>query len=112
MKTLLILIVIGLAGGATWYFGPARLSAADSQDRFAESTYDVGRSDLRITIAENGYLKSKNSVHLEPKFRGSGTITWLIDEGAEVVEGDVLVKFDDSETQQRLEEVNNSLLQY
>ena len=74
--------------------------------------YTVKRSDLKITVTENGYLKAKNNVEIKPQFKRSSTITWLIDEGAEVVEGDKLAEFEKSDVENDLEEEEGDLSQH
>lgn len=77
-----------------------------------EALFTVVQDLLKITIAEDGYLKAKRSVNLKPKFRRGATITWLIEEGSEVKEGDVLVEFEKTEVQTQIDDLENSLLQY
>ena len=77
-----------------------------------EALFTVKQDVLKITIAEDGYLKAKHSLNLKPKFRRAGTITWLIDEGTEVEEGEKLVEFDKTEVQTQIDDLENSLIQY
>ncbi len=77
-----------------------------------EALFTVKQDVLKITIAEDGYLKAKHSLNLKPKFRRGATITWLIDEGTEVKEGDILVEFEKTEVQTQIDDLENSLIQY
>lgn len=112
MKGTVLLVGGVLAAGGVYYYYPRGLDQAAASDRYEDSLFAVRRGDLKITVTENGYLKSKNSVQLKPKFRGQSVITWLIDEGTAVKLDDVLVKFDDTEIRQQLEETQNNLIQY
>ena len=76
------------------------------------SLFTALRDSLKITVTENGYLKAKNSVKLKPKFERQGTITWLIEEGETVEEGDVLVEFDKTSLEEKIEDLKSSLIQY
>lgn len=112
MKGPMVLIGGVLAAGGAYLYYPRDLGQAQASSKYEDALFTVRRGDLRITVAENGYLKSKNSVQLKPKFRGQSVITWLIDEGASVQTDDVLVKFDDTEIVASLEEAQNTLLQH
>ena len=112
MKTLLLIGGGIVVVGAASLFGPGAFRSKVADARFEDSVFVARRGDLDVTITENGYLKSTNSVSLKPKFRGQSVITMLIDEGTEVKEGDLLVEFDATELQNRLEETQNSLIQY
>lgn len=108
-----IILVGGLiAAGGLYYYYPRQQGGAEASSKYEDALFATRRGDLRITITENGYLKSKNSVQLKPKFRGQSVITWLIDEGTAAKQDDVLVKFDDTEIRQQLEETQNNLVQY
>jgi len=66
---------------------------------------------LKITVMEEGYLKAKKALKLAPKFRREGVISWLIEEGSEVKEGDVLVEFEKTELQKNIDDHENRLLE-
>lgn len=97
-----------LAVGAT--FGFDLIRGGEAKDTIDEAAlFAVRRGTLEITITENGYLKAENSEQLKPKFRGSGTLTWLIDEGSDVVEGDLLAEFDKTEIETDLTDTRNKV---
>jgi HlyD family secretion protein len=112
MKTLVLIIAGGLAIGAFSLYGPGTWSEAKGADRFSSAVFEARHGDLQITVTENGYLKATKSENLQPKYDGQNTITWLIDEGSEVEEGDLLCEFDATNLENELEESQNRLIQY
>ncbi|MFT4541711.1 MAG: HlyD family secretion protein [Planctomycetota bacterium] len=110
MKLLLSVILVG-AAGAGWYAFDNAVNAQAAGGPSEASQVAVQRSDLVIQVSEKGYLKAKNSVKLAPEFRGEGTITWLIEEGETVKEGDILVEFEKKEIQSRIDEIDSQIVQ-
>ncbi len=109
MKTLLILLALTAAGFGGWHwFGPGAQTAA-SVAFAAEAIATVAKQPIEIKIAEDGYLKAKNSVEVKPEFEGQGKLTWLLEEGKAVVKGDKLAEFDKTEVQHQVDEVTNDL---
>jgi HlyD family secretion protein len=103
-----LLVVVGLAASGRWsVFGKEEVSAVPTSSRFT-----VVRGPLQITVEEDGYLKAKDNVTIKPKFKGQGTITWLIEEGKSVVPGDNLIEFDKTQLETQISELDNSLVQY
>lgn len=72
----------------------------------------VRRTNLAITVTENGYLKAKNNEEIKPKFKGAAQLTWLIDEGESVEPGTVLAEFDKTEIERRVNDLENQLIQF
>jgi RND family efflux transporter MFP subunit len=111
MKTaawIAIVGALGLAASGRWLvFGKEEVGGAPATSRFA-----VVRGPLRITVEENGYLKAKENVTIKPKFKGQGTITWLVEEGKSVAPGDVLIEFDKTQLETQISELDNSLVQF
>ena len=104
----IVVLALLVLAGLKWPFGS--ISQAAEEPRGA--LFAVRSGNLPIAVIENGYLKAKNSVNLTPKFRRQGTITWLVEEGTAVVEGDKLVEFDATELENDISELENSLIQY
>ena len=92
MKYLIVTLLVAALGFAAWKAVEARSTPA--VEISTASLFKVKRDTLAITVTENGYLKAKNSLNMKPKFKRQGTINWLIEEGTEVVEGDILVEFE------------------
>ena len=110
MKKLLVLAVI-VATALGGYFLWGGISDSGSSTPPEQSLFAVKRGDLTIQVTENGYLKAKNSEKLSPEFRGEGLITWLVEEGAEVEEGDVLVEFEKKELQGQIDQLESEIVQ-
>jgi len=66
-------------------------------------THTVARGDLVISVTEQGTLESSNNTEIKCKVRGYNTVIWVIDGGAEVEAGDVLVRLDTK----RIEDANS-----
>lgn len=58
--------------------------------------HTVRRETLRVTVTEDGNLESAENTEVKCEIPGGSTILWIIDEGESVVEGDELVKLDES----------------
>jgi RND family efflux transporter MFP subunit len=108
LTILLGLVAVIAAVGARWLGG----NETGAQEVPESAVAVVRRGDLEITVTENGYLKAKNSDEIKPKFRGGSEVTWLIDEGEEVVEGDILAEFDKTEIERRISDLENQMIQY
>lgn len=113
MKLFGFLGLAALAGGGVWaVWGGGEAPDVLARDGLRDALFTVRRGALEIVVSEGGYLKARNSELLKPAFRGQGTITWLVDEGLEVQEGDALVEFDTTDLEQQLLEAENALIQH
>ena len=110
MKSLAIAVLLVAAGGAWFRFGDV-LGSTGAEQPPTDSLFAVERGDLEILVVEDGYLKAKHSIELKPQFRGEGLITWVIEEGSSVEEGDTLVEFEKKEQQNRIDELRNEIVQ-
>ena len=66
---------------------------------FARSAPDhlshvVEKRVLQVTITEQGTVQSAENTEIKCRVRGFSTVTYIIDAGTEVKEGDVLVRLD------------------
>ncbi|MGI9445575.1 MAG: efflux RND transporter periplasmic adaptor subunit [Rubripirellula sp.] len=57
-------------------------------------THTVGRQNLSVSINEQGTLESRENVEVKTKVRGDNTVIWVVENGAEVEKGEVLVRLD------------------
>jgi len=85
MKRLLILLSLGLA---------ACSGGVDVSNGNGGTTHTVRRGPLRITLSEKGTLRAKNSVKIRSKLRSQAKVLWLVEQGTQVKEGDVLIELD------------------
>ena len=65
-----------------------------SQKNGSQLTHTVRRSDLIVTVTEQGTLESSNNTKIRCKVRGHSVITWVIENGSTVEPGDELLRLD------------------
>lgn len=94
-----------LAGGGAWWWHGSKGGAVAASAVSDDGLFRVKRGDLPITLTENGTLVAKESQKIVPQFRGHGKITFIVEEGKVVAEGDELCKFDTTELQQQIDQV-------
>ncbi len=88
----------------------ASLLACSGGDADAIPTAEVERGDFEVVLAIPGELKAVNSVTLSaPDLNAQIKVTWVIEEGARVNEGDTLVELDTIELQTDLESAESQL---
>lgn len=98
--------IVVVAGGWVWASdGGAAAAEADAP----ESVYSVARGELVVTLKENGTLVAKESKKVKPESYGEAKITWLIEEGSVVKEGDVICKLD---TEKLIESIESLELEH
>jgi len=112
VKLPVIIVSLGLSGAlaAAWSTGAfdERAAAAAVPD---DGLFDVARGDLRVTLTENGTLVAKDSRKVDSDMKGQAKITWLVEEGSEVAEGDVVARLDSTEQQEQLEQRELEIVQ-
>ena len=84
----LIATVIGLGADENWV---SRLLSTSSPEHL---THVIGKRNLDVTITEQGTVQSAENTEIKCRVRGFSTVTYIIDAGTEVEEGDVLVRLD------------------
>jgi multidrug efflux pump subunit AcrA (membrane-fusion protein) len=106
MKVFWSLIVVAALGAGGWWWWHQSHAAKKADASFTdEGLFKVKKGELPITLTENGTLVAKESQKIVPEFRGRGKIISLIEEGKVVAEGDELCKFDTTELQQQVDQV-------
>ena len=99
---ILVLILAGL--GVTGFV----TGAFDKEDTTGgipdEGLFRVRRGTLTVTITENGTLVAKESRKVDTDMKGQSKITFLIEEGSLVEEGDLLCKLDTTDFVDDLEQ--------
>ena len=95
-----ILVVAVLAAGG---LGTAWLRAGGDGASHGPVT-EVRRGNLTISVTESGTLRHRDQRIVSNEVEGRTTILWIIDEGTEVEEGDLLVELDSSDLEDRLVE--------
>ncbi|MEZ5964968.1 MAG: efflux RND transporter periplasmic adaptor subunit [Planctomycetota bacterium] len=97
MRMTLSDLIVALAGGTLLVASACSSKAADAAAIGDEGTFVVVRGDLPITLTENGTLVAKDSRQVRVESSRGGKISWLVDAGKEVAEGDVLCRLDPTE---------------
>lgn len=82
-----LLVAVG-AGALYWFTSQAAVASGP------KLTYTISRSDLFVTVTEQGTLESANNTEIKCKVRGRSTVNWVIEGGTEVQAGDELVRLD------------------
>jgi HlyD family secretion protein len=91
-------VIVVVAIGA---FALARSFGSPSADG-AEPTFRVRQGPLTISVVQPGTIKSLEQVSLKCEVEGQTTLIYLIPEGTQVKEGDLLVELDASRLQDEL----------
>ncbi|MBL9120937.1 MAG: efflux RND transporter periplasmic adaptor subunit [Phycisphaerae bacterium] len=98
MKPLTLTLLIGgalLVGGAL--IVPRLAGDGTSQSIPDDALFAVRRGTLTCTITENGSLMAKNSEKISSQAERGGKISFLIEEGKTVPQGEILCKLDTTE---------------
>lgn len=68
--------------------------ATSSRETGPKLTHTITRGDLFVTVTEQGTLESSENTEIKCKVRGQNTVTRVVESGAYVEPGDLLVKLD------------------
>jgi multidrug efflux pump subunit AcrA (membrane-fusion protein) len=90
---------LGLGGTGLWLFNGGN-EAAEVEDL---PRYEVRRGKLRITLKQIGTFEAEEAVKVRAEIRGRARIIWLVDEGARVKKGDILVELDKTDVETEIE---------
>ena len=91
-----ILVILALIAIATI----TKLDGASAT--LTSATYTVERGPLAINLTETGTIKSRDQYIVKSQVEGRTSIIYVIDEGAVVKKGDLLIELDSSTLQDRL----------
>jgi len=91
-KITIIVAAIFAAAGVAW----VTVVPHPSGDTTLESvpTHIISRSELVVSVTEQGTLESANNTEIKCRVRGSNTITFVIESGTRVQPGDVLIRLE------------------
>ncbi|MBT8484029.1 MAG: HlyD family efflux transporter periplasmic adaptor subunit [Phycisphaerales bacterium] len=104
MKSLLVMIMVAVVAGGTLVVRQL-FPAADETTPQERMVYTVARGPLKVTITENGSLLAKDSQKITVRSRRGGKITFLVEEGKSVEEGEVLCRMDTTDLESRLQQL-------
>jgi len=99
--TLLLTCAAIVLIAVTAYFALSR-ARRGAEKLAGPTTYQVVKRSFNVTLNEKGELEATNSVDVKCEVEGRSTIIWLIEEGAEVKKGDLLVKIASNEIDDRI----------
>jgi HlyD family secretion protein len=92
-KLVTVALTIAVVGGLAWY-GIARSGLLSGEETEELTGAPVQRGLLRVSVVERGNLKAADAVVLKSEIEGNATILFLIPEGTQVKEGDLVCELD------------------
>jgi HlyD family secretion protein len=69
-----------------------------------QMTYTITRSDLAVTVTEQGLVESSENTEIKCKVRGRNAVLWIIESGTIVRKGDELVRLDSAFIKEQIDE--------
>ncbi|MCA8962479.1 MAG: biotin/lipoyl-binding protein, partial [Planctomycetes bacterium] len=109
MRWLFVIVVVAAVAVAAAVWRPWEKRATEQESR--EGTYVVARGNLEMTLTERGTLKTQSSQQVRSQIPGRARIEWLVDEGARVQAGEVLVRLDRTDLEKEVEDLENKVIQ-
>lgn len=98
---LMLVLFVGIAGGAG-YYGWRAFRGMGEDAGTSMLTHKVERTDLLISITEDGNVESASNVDLKCQVAGGSSILWIIEDGSQVKKGDELVRLDSSQLEDQI----------
>ena len=99
--------VVAVAGFLGWqWYGQTKSGEIKAAGTTANSggalTHTVGKSRLLITVVAAGNMESAKNIDVKCQVAGGAAILWIVPDGQEVQEGEMLVKLDSSTIEDQL----------
>ncbi len=94
-----VILLVVVAGAVT---GLWALSGTSGRSQVAGDVYVVQRRSFPVLLREKGELRAAKSIDVKAEVEGRSTIIWLIEEGSQVKQGDLLVKLASDEIDERV----------
>ena len=111
MKTSIVVVLIVVVGGGGALLWRNASVGADGDTLSDDALYAVQKGKLTVTVTENGSLMAKNSEKINFQGRRGSKITYLIEEGKTVEEGEVLCRLETTDLETQLQELKLSIVQ-
>lgn len=92
IRILVGVVVLAALGAAA----PMILSSVAPDGNVSMLTHTVKRSDLIVSVTEQGTLESSSNTEIKCRVKGGSTVLWVVETGTKVQPGDVLVRLDQS----------------
>jgi HlyD family secretion protein len=87
--------LLALAVSAAVLPAASLIPGASSSPRLGPApTHTIRRSELLVTVTEQGTLESANNTEIKNRVRGDSTVIWVIESGTEVKSGDELIRLE------------------
>ncbi len=95
-------LFVGLVSGGVSLFPHVSERLSSGDDDRGVLTYTVSRSDLLITVTENGNVESSSNVEVKCQVAGGSTILWIVPDGEQVKKDQLIIKLDKSQLEEQL----------
>ena len=102
IRVLILLVVLVAIVGGAGYAGWRALNHMGDDPGTSMMTHTVQRTDLLISITEDGNVESASNVDLKCQVAGGSSILWIIEDGATVNEDDELVRLDSAQLEDQI----------
>jgi len=106
VTVLAIVMVLVVTVGWGWATRKPGLASQSNRANSGQGWYLVERGSFALTVTAAGELETKHKVEIKSRVEGRTTIVELIDEGASVTAGDLLVKLADDQIKEKLEQAS------
>ncbi|HET6201414.1 MAG TPA: HlyD family efflux transporter periplasmic adaptor subunit [Planctomycetota bacterium] len=93
-------LLLGLLAAAKAHF-----SGGDDAGKESVGTALATRGKLKITVTSTGTVKAKESKAVRSEIENRSEVTWIIEEGKEVKDGDLLVELDKKDLQKNFDQL-------
>ena len=90
---LIICMIVALLGLGLWGMDFFRANEGSTGNI---PTFTVKRGPLRISVTETGTIQAREKIIVKSEVEGKTSIISLVDEGAQVKKGDLLIELDAS----------------
>jgi HlyD family secretion protein len=112
MKLPVVLLSLAGVGAVAWLL-VASLRGGSGEDSVtpAEAIYNVKRGSFAITLRENGTLVAKESQKISTGTDSGGKLTFLVEEGKSVEQGEVLARLDTKELETDQQQIHLDIVQ-
>ena len=108
LRLILLAVAIAAAGAVfylAWKYTHAEDNAAKAEQNATEDidrTFTLKKGDLVLGITQPGTVSAKKKHRVVPQANVRSTIVWIIEENARVKKGDVVVKLDPTDLENRI----------
>ena len=92
--------VVGLMGTAAYTLPNWDFGGAGSRENWL--TKPVSRQRLVLTVTEDGNIESASNIDVKCQVKGGSKILWIVEDGKQVEEGELIVKLDKSTIETQL----------